>query len=61
MQGDFEVVWSGGEAYLAGGHLFRIPSKSRFGWVSDSYSRSFQPGNDYITPKMYSTLHPSVL
>ncbi|MBF9018314.1 MULTISPECIES: hypothetical protein [unclassified Oceanispirochaeta] len=58
MQGDFEVVWSGGEAYLAGGHLFRIPSKSRFGWVSDSYSRSFQPGNDYMTRENVIHLTP---
>ncbi len=49
LQGDFEVVWSGGEPYMAGGHLVRIPSKSKFGWISDSYSRSFQPGEDYMT------------
>lgn len=49
IQGDFELVWSGADPYMAGGHLVRIPSKSRFGWVSDSYSRSFQLGNDYMT------------
>ncbi|MDC7240503.1 MAG: hypothetical protein PQJ50_09105 [Spirochaetales bacterium] len=34
---------------MAGGHLVRIPTKSKYGWISDSYSRSFQPGDDYMT------------
>lgn len=58
LQGDFEVVWSGGDPYLAGGHLVRIPSKSRFGWFSDSYSRSFQPGNDFMTRENILHLTP---
>ncbi|MDC7235994.1 MAG: hypothetical protein PQJ58_22410 [Spirochaetales bacterium] len=58
LQGDFEVVWSGGEPYMAGGHLVRIPAQSRFGWISDSYSRSFQPGNDFMTRENVLHLSP---
>jgi hypothetical protein len=46
LQGDVEMVWTEDETLYSGGHLVRIPSQSRFGWVSDSYSRTFYPGDD---------------
>jgi len=49
LQGDFEMIWTGNSARYSGGHLVRIPSKSKFGWISDSYSRSFNPGDDFMS------------
>jgi len=49
LQGDFELIWTSENTRYSGGHLVRVPSKSKYGWVSDSYSRSFYPGEDFMS------------
>ena len=44
LEGDFEFVWADSATSYAGGHLIRVPSQSRWGWVQDEYTRSFDPG-----------------
>ncbi len=57
LEGDFEMIWADSATSYAGGHLIRFPSQSRWGWVQDEYTRSFDPGDD--TMSRCDTIHIS--
>jgi hypothetical protein len=49
LQGDLSVIRTDENILYSGGHLVRIPSHSTYGWISDSYSRSFYESDNYMT------------
>ena len=59
LEGNFDLTWADTSTSYAGGHLVRFPSQSRWGWVQDEYTRSFDPGDD--TMSRADTLHLSPL
>ncbi|OQY34041.1 MAG: hypothetical protein B6241_06045 [Spirochaetaceae bacterium 4572_59] len=58
LEGDFDLSYSKDNPEYAVGHLIRIPAESSFGWISDSYSRSFQQGDDVMSRENLLHLTP---
>ena len=49
MEGDMDMKHTEENTLYTLGHFVRLPSSSPLGWVSDSYSRSFHPGEDMMS------------
>ncbi len=58
MEGDMDLKHNEENTLYTMGHLVRLPSSSRLGWVSDSYSRSFYPGEDVMSRENVLHLTP---
>ena len=62
LEGDFDLEHSSDATSYNLGHLIRIPASSPYGWVSDSYSRSFQEEDDVMAREncIHLTPHPAL-